>query len=150
MLALPEDSGPPVCSEGVEETPGRSWEGLCPLAPRAAQQQKPPAFEGWPRSACSAQVPFQNALGEGHLRSLPWAHFTDPRAHASLCPRVQPHPHPQLRSRGLTPRPERSPSPGRPAALTAPAAAHCLPPDSCSAPLRTPGFKRSLCRLPSG
>lgn len=60
------------------QTPGHSWEGLCPPAPRAAQPQKPPAFERWPRSACSAQVPFQNALGEGHLRSLPWAHLTDP------------------------------------------------------------------------
>nr|CAI9695594.1 unnamed protein product [Rangifer tarandus platyrhynchus] len=64
MLALPEDSGPPVCSEGVEETPGRSWEGLCPLAPRAAQQQKPPAFEGWPRSACSLRFLFRTLSGK--------------------------------------------------------------------------------------
>lgn len=70
------------------QTPGRSWEGLCPPAPGAAQQQKRPhpAFEGWPRSACSAQVPFQNALGEGHLRSLPWVHLTDPRAHGLPSP----------------------------------------------------------------
>ena len=136
----------------VTQTSGHSWEGCAPLCPMRLSRQKPPAFERWPCSACSAQVPFQKALREDHPRSLPWACFTDICVHSLPSPTGPAHPDPRLHSSDLTPTREQRQSPRGPGSseppLRGPHAASLLTPP-CT-PLRTPGFKCSLCRWPSG
>lgn len=110
-------------------------------------RQKPPAFERWPCSARSAQVPFRRLSGKTIYAPSHGPASQTPMSTASLRPQVQPTP-----TLNSTPPPEQRQSPRGPGSSEPP----CRGPHAASlltphcAPLRTPGFKCSLCRWPSG